>query len=294
MLGPSWLRLAAVVAGSYALYAALAFALQRELLFAGRRRGPKPAAAQLPEDAVSVWLELPSGRVEAFYLPAPPSAARPAPALLFAHGNAELIDDWPETFEPLRRLGLAMLLVEFPGYGRSDGSPSQASTRAAFEAGFDYLAARQEVDRTRIIGFGRSLGGGVICTLVGSRPLAGLVLASSFTSVRDFAPRMLLPRALVRDPFDNLDAVRRFQGPVLVVHGTHDHTVPYSHGSELARSAASRSRLISYDSDHNDCPPSWIAFAAELGTFLGAHGLLPAAAQNAPGGGANPSSAGPL
>jgi fermentation-respiration switch protein FrsA (DUF1100 family) len=275
MLGRSWLRLAALVAGGYALYAALAFALQRELLFAGRRRGPKPAPAQLPADVVSVWLELPTGRVEAFYLPAPASAARPAPALLFAHGNAELIDDWPETFEPIRRLGVAMLLVEFPGYGRSDGSPSEASTRAAFEAGYDYLTTRPEIDRARIIGFGRSLGGGVICTLVGSRPLAALVLASAFTGVRQFARSMLMPAVLVRDPFDNLDAVGRFQGPLLIIHGTHDHTVPYAHGVALADRAASRARLITYDSDHNDCPPSWAAFAAELGTFLHIHGLLP-------------------
>ena len=267
-------RIALIAFAVYAGYAALAFVFQRQMLFAGQRHGPKPAPAALALGFERLWLEVAAGvRVEAIYMPPPGGTVLPAPTLLFAHGNAEVIDDWPAHLATLRELGLSLLLVEYPGYGRSDGTPSQDSVRAAMRAGYDWLAARPEVDRTRIIGLGRSLGGGAVCALSGDRPLAALVLSSAFTGVRPFSAGMLLPSLLVRDPFDNLAAVRSFAGPVLVVHGTRDRTIPYVHGQQLAR-AAKRGRLISYDRGHNDCPPSWHDFAAELGGFLREHGVL--------------------
>ena len=274
MLPRSLVRLALIAAGFYVLYAAAVFFLQREILFAGRRRGTKPASPPLAGDVERVWLTLPFGRVEAFYLPPPPNAPRPAPALLFAHGNGELIDHWTEPFAELRALGLGALLIEYPGYGRSDGSPTQSSVRATMLAGYDFLAARPELDRTRIVGFGRSLGGGAICTLIGQRPFAALVLSSTFTGVAPFAAGMLVPGFLARDPFDNLQAVRAYDGPILIVHGTRDVTIPFAHGEQLAR-ANPRAQLLRYDADHNDCPPDWSQFAGELQAFLRTHGVLP-------------------
>lgn len=273
MLVRMLLRYALIAAGLYLVYAAVVFALQRDMLFAGRRRGAKPPLPPLADGVEHVWLALPQGRVEAFYLPPVPPPSQPAAALLFAHGNAELIDDWLEPFALLQAHGLGVLLVEFPGYGRSDGSPSQDSVRAAMLAGYDWLAARPELDRARIVGFGRSLGGGAICTVVGQRPLAALVLSSAFTGVAPFATGMFLPGALARDPFDNLAAVRRYDGPLLVVHGEQDRVVPFAHGQQLAQ-ASKRAQFMRLDADHNDCPPDWSDFAGELRSFLQSHGVL--------------------
>jgi hypothetical protein len=273
MLPPAMLRIALIVGGIYLAYALLVFLMQRDILFAGRRRGPKPPAPELAHGVEQVWLQSQRWRVEAYYLPPPPATARPAPALLFAHGNAELIDHWPELLADFQRLGLGVLMVEYPGYGRSDGAPSEHSVREAMLAGYDLLAARPEIDRARIVGFGRSLGGGAVCTLVGRRPLAALVLTSAFTSVRPFAAGMLVPGFLARDPFDSLSAVRRFDGPILIAHGRQDRVIPFAHGEQLAK-AAKRARFLPYDADHNDCPPSWPAFAGELRAFLRAHDVL--------------------
>jgi len=267
------LRFALIAGGFYLAYALLVFFMQRDMLFAGRRRGPKPPEPELAAGVERVWLELPEGRVEALYMPPPVGAARPAPAALFAHGNAELIEQWPELLASVQALGLALLLVEYPGYGRSEGSPSEHSVRAALLAGYDFLAARSELDKTRIVGFGRSLGGGAICTLVGRRPLAALVLTSTFSGVRSFAAGMFVPGFLARDPFDNLAAVQRFDGPILLAHGTRDSVIPFAHGEQLAQ-AAKRGQLLRYDADHNDCPPDWRSFASELQVFLRAHGVL--------------------
>ena len=81
--------------------------------------------------------------------------------VIFAHGNGELIDYWPDELKKFNDFGLGVLLVEYPGYGRSDGTPTQKSISEAFEAAYDMLVSRPDVDAERIILFGRSVGGGV-------------------------------------------------------------------------------------------------------------------------------------
>ena len=147
---------------------------------------------------------------------------RPAPAFIFAHGNGELIDYWPDELRPVAALGAGLLLVEYPGYGRSEGAPTQERILEVFTRAYDRLAARPEVDPGRIVLIGRSMGGGAVCDLALKRPSAALVLLSTFTSLRTYAVRYLAPGFLIRDPFDNLAAVRQYPGPVLVVHGRED------------------------------------------------------------------------
>lgn len=262
---------------AYGVYALGAFLLQNSLIFVGKRRGAVPIDVRVPpvpEGVERVAIATPAGRVEALYLPPRHvEAGSRAPAVLFAHGNAELIEDWPAWFEEVRPPELAVLLVEYPGYGRSEGVPTGASVRGAMLAAYDWLTARPEIDGARIVGYGRSLGGGAVCTLIGKRPLAALVLSSAFTSVVPFAARMFLPAILVREPFDNLSAVRGFEGPVLVIHGRQDEVVPYAHGMALAQ-AAKRGKLLSYDAMHNDCPPDAMMYSGELASFLLEHGLI--------------------
>lgn len=250
----------------YLAWCLVLFALQRQLLFP-RWMIPAPSEPALEERGIERWwLPASFGQVEAWYLP-PPGNAEPSPAILFAHGNGELIDFWPETLGRLRDLGLALLLVEYPGYGRSEGSPSQRRIAEAFDLAYDRLADRPEVDRGRIVLLGRSLGGGAVGDLSLRRPAAALVLLSSFTSVRAFAARYLAPPFLIRDPFDNLAALARYPGPVLILHGRNDEIVPFAHAEKL-RDAARRARLVAYEAGHNDCPPDWERFFRDVEDFL--------------------------
>src|SRR5687767_12339778 len=105
-------------------YWALLFFAQRSMLFP---MPPVTGAPSRPPDAEQIWLKTSFGRVEAWYLPPIQSQQGRSPLLVFSHGNGELIDYWPEEFEEPRRWGVGVLLVEYAGYGRSDGSPSQAS-----------------------------------------------------------------------------------------------------------------------------------------------------------------------
>jgi hypothetical protein len=256
----------------YAAYCALLFFAQRQVLFP-RYMIPTPAALDLKAMGIEpLWLETSFGRVEAWYLP-PKPAGKPSPAVIFGHGNGELIDYWPNELRRFAAMGVGLLLVEYPGYGRSAGSPSQAGISETFTLAYDVLAARKDVDPGRILLFGRSLGGGAVCDLALRRPSAALILMSAFTSVSAFAVRYLAPAFMIRDPFDNLAAVRQYPGPVLVVHGSFDEVVPFSHGREL-HAAARNGKMIVYEAGHNDCPPDWEVFWRDVEGFLRAAGVL--------------------
>jgi pimeloyl-ACP methyl ester carboxylesterase len=256
----------------YAAYCALLFFAQRQVLFP-RYMIPTPAAPDLKAMGIEpLWLETSFGRVEAWYLP-PLSAQKPAPAVIFGHGNGELINYWPNELRRFASLGVGLLLVEYPGYGRSAGAPSQESIAETFTLAYDLLAARSDVDSARIVLFGRSLGGGAVCDLALRRPAAALILMSAFKSVKAFTVRYLAPAFLIRDPFDNLEAVRHYPGPVLVIHGDADEVVPFSHGQAL-HAAARNGKMIVYSAGHNDCPPDWAVFWRDVEGFLRAAGVL--------------------
>ena len=253
----------------YAVYCTLLFLFQRHLLY------PRSMAVTLPESSLKSlplqrqWITVGNFRCESWYVaPAGPHAgAEPVPVAVLAHGNAETIDTMVDEFLPLRKLGMGILLVEYPGYGRSGGTPSQQRIREVYTAAYDALAARPGVDDRRIVFIGRSLGGGVVCDLSRERPPAAIVLISTFTSVRSFAVRYLAPGALVRDPFDNVAALQQYSGPVLIIHGRRDNIISYRHALDLHR-AVPNSRLITYPCAHNDCPPDRRQFWADLTGFL--------------------------
>ena len=261
-----WIVVAAAVA--YAGWLALLFAAQRALLDPGRflpagppRSDGLPPRPGDPDDGAGpeAWaLDVGGEEVEAWYhAPSPGDVA--GPAVIFFHGNGERIDDWAGAFHGLVARGVAVVVVEYPGYGRSGGRPSEGSITETAVRAYDRLVARPEVDPDRVVGLGRSLGGGAIMALSRERALAAVVLQSTFTDVRRFARRYLAPGFLVRDTFDNLGAVEAFSGPVLVVHGTEDRLVPVEHGRALA-AAAPRGRLVTHPCAHNDCPPDWDLF----------------------------------
>jgi pimeloyl-ACP methyl ester carboxylesterase len=214
---------------------------------------PAPSGTPALDPGVEhAWLDTPGGRVEAFLLPASSRASAPGPLVVYAHGNGELVDYWLRELAPLQAHGAAVLLVEYPGYGRSSGRPSESTIQAAFAAGYDWAVARKEIDRTRVVGYGRSLGGGAICALGRVRPLAALVLESSFTSVRDVAAaHFSVPRFLVRSGFDNLDFVRGYTGPLLVVHGEDDQLIPVAQARQLVQ--ASRDAVLELASCGHNC-----------------------------------------
>lgn len=261
--------LAAIALLGTAAVPLLVLTQQRKILYP-LRRAPDASALLRAVEGEQVWLERGGVRSEAWFLPARGESRGPAPLLIFTHGNGELIDDWAREFDTPRGWGVAVLLVEYPGYGRSGGAPSETSIANAIVAAYDWASARRDVDPRRIVAYGRSLGGGAACALAREREVAALVLESAFTSVRALAARLYVPGFLILDPFENLSCVASFPRPVLLIHGEQDEIVPVGESRAL-HAAAPRSELVVFrDCGHNDCPRPW----PNLFEFLTSHKLL--------------------
>lgn len=233
---------------------------QRMVLFPGVDRAVPAFGA--PADAVVYEVRVDDAVVPAWFLPAL-SGEGPRPLVVYTHGNGELIHDWPAGLRPWRDAGAHVLLVEYPGYGDATGRPSQQSIGDVLERAYDLAVVRDDVDGAAVIAHGRSLGGGAACELARRRPIAGLALTSTFTSVRSMAARFAAPGFAVRDPFDNLSLVRSFDGPVVVAHGVVDEVVPFAHGERLA-AAASDGVFVALDGGHNDVDMPWPELIALL------------------------------
>lgn len=257
---------------AYGAWLALLYSQQRSMLFPGA--GMEPAVRLGPPNgAETAWFEADDARVEAWLLLATSlSEEGNAPAIIFAHGNAEFIDELANDFGALREAGLHVLLVEYPGYGRSTGSPTQVNMTAVFTEAYDWLAARPDVKAEQIIGMGRSLGGGAIAALSRQRELAVIVLQSTFASVPAMARSFAVPTWLVRDPFDNESALRAYKRPVLLAHGRQDRIIPFRHGKQLAKVAGAE--LLAWDCGHNDCPPDWEGYLDRVIEFLREQDIL--------------------
>jgi fermentation-respiration switch protein FrsA (DUF1100 family) len=249
----------------------LLFIVQRQLIYLSGGLPTIPGVERGLPGLRAFRVSFPGGEVDAWFIP--PSRPTRSPALIFTHGNAELIDYSVGEFAEFARRGIGVMLVEYPGYGRSTGRPSFATIEAAVLGAYDTLAVQPEVDPERIVAYGRSLGGGAAAALSRKRPLAALVFQAAFTSLRPYARRYLAPAFLVRDRFEVEDAVRVFRGPALFMHGRSDQVVPYSH-SEVLVAAAADGTLVTYECGHNDCPPDWRAHVERVVAFLAEKGIV--------------------
>jgi uncharacterized protein len=257
----------------YAAFLCFIYFSQGSLIYPGAKDRVSP----VPPHAQSIQvltISTPKGRVEAFFLPATAeSDLTPEPVVIFGHGNGEVIDYWLTALDGFRERGIGVLLVEYPGFGRSTGSPSEGAIRAVMDAAYDRIVANPRVDRTRIVGFGQSLGGGAICLLARDRPLRALILLSTFPSLDIFAADYWAPPFLLRDHFDNLSAVRNFPGPILVIHGRDDRLIPWKQGQRLA-SASAHSTFRLYNCGHGCWDPEHLPFWRDVTLFLRTAGVL--------------------
>jgi len=253
------------------IYGVLLFAMQRRIAFPGTSRASPRPSATAPAGLTQLWLSASFGRVEAWFIPAADPAA--APTVVYAHGNGELIEDWRAAMSEVARAGVNALLVEYPGYGHSEGRPTRATIRETFGLAYDWLVSEGAVDTTRIVAYGRSIGGGAATDLARDRSVRALVLQSTFSSTMRMAHEILAPGFLVRDRWDNARGVAEFGGPVLLMHGPADEVIAFAHAQTVARARPGLA-VTPIPCGHNDCLDVWPSIVDVLTTFLRANGLL--------------------
>jgi uncharacterized protein len=217
-----------------------------------------PPAGEVIEGAHDVTLHTDDGlELGAWFVPAAPEpgATDRRVAVLVAPGNGGNRADRAGLAGELRRLGLAVLLMDYRGYGGNPGSPSEEGLAR------DAMAAMEALDNLgypaeRTIYFGESLGSAVVAALQARRPPAGMVLRSPFTELADVGAwhyPWLPVRLLLRDRFPVLDHLVASKVPVTVVYGDRDSIVPTELSARVADEAqALVERVVIAGADHND------------------------------------------
>ncbi len=192
--------------------------------------------------------------------------------LLWLHGNGGNLEDRRDMLLNLRELPANVLLVDYRGYGKSEGSPGEQGIYRDARAAYDWLLTKTTPGR--IVIFGKSLGGGPACELASTVPCGGLIVQSAFTKAPDMASRVLpllfWARWIMRTNYDNLSKVAMIRCPKLFIHSRFDEIVPFEMGERLYAAAAAPKECEWYDgAGHNEL---WIvhgkAYYTRLARFL--------------------------
>lgn len=238
----------------YLVWAGTLYFMQDRILFPAYAAGP-PSPLKFNYATVEMERQVPDvGRVAAWFVPAQLATAdSPAALVVYFHGNAELIDHQHDMIQHYRNLGCNVLLPEYRGYGRSAGHPSEAGIVSDAEYFLSEALKRRDVDGSRLVIHGRSLGGGPAAQLAMKHKPLVMVLESTFTSAAAMAGKYFVPSFLVKNKFHVDDAVASLDIPILMFHGTTDDIIPISHGRRL-KGLAKRGIYVEYDCRHNDFP----------------------------------------
>ncbi len=176
------------------------------------------------------------------------------PVILFFHGNAGNISHRLESIGQLNSLGASVFIIDYRGYGRSQGKTTETGTYDDALGAWNYLTGVRAIDPGQIVIYGRSLGGAVATWLATEVAAGGLILESTFTSVPDMARRVfpLLPTSLARIRYDNLARIGRVQSPILLMHSETDEIIPFSMSEKLRAAAKADITFLVMRGGHND------------------------------------------
>jgi hypothetical protein len=215
-----------------------------------------------------IWLTTSDGiKISGWFVPAKNSQR----TILFLHGNGGNISHRLSFLEMFRQLGLNCFIIDYRGYGQSEGTPSEVGSYLDAEAAWNYLVNQRQIPSSEIIVWGNSLGGGVASWLALQHPPKALILASTFTSAVDIAAAQypFLPvRLLAKVRYETLSRLDKIQVPILIIHSRGDKVIPYQHALRLFEVANQPKQFMEITGGHNN---AWIvkpAYQQKIADFI--------------------------
>jgi fermentation-respiration switch protein FrsA (DUF1100 family) len=171
-------------------------------------------------------------RIHGWFVPRPGALH----TFLIFHGNAGNISHRLEWIQMLHELGAHVMIIEYRGYGRSEGKPFEEGLYLDALAAYGWWTKERAADGSKLILVGESLGCAVAIDLAARVPVDGIVLQSSFTTAWDMA-KALMPVGLIQPAlgvrFDSAAKIRKITCPKLFIHGDRDEIVPFRLGRKL-------------------------------------------------------------
>jgi fermentation-respiration switch protein FrsA (DUF1100 family) len=244
------MRLLWLILVSYVITLVLFRVFESHLIFfpdyPGRLSGDWSPKGLLSQD---VWLTSSDGtRLNSWWIPNENAVY----TFLAFHGNAGNIADRADIYKFLSDVPGNVLAVEYRGYGKSQGNPSESGLYLDAEAGFDYLVASKHIPPQRIISFGQSLGTAVAVQLAMRRDVGGVVLEAPFLSAAHvaqqkfwFFPGLSL---LALGQFDTKRALQNVKVPILIFHCVQDPVIPFQMGEAVYKEAREPKTFVPIDS----------------------------------------------
>jgi len=248
----SWLI---ILIAMYVIYCGTVYFFQGALIFPSTMAGR--AGNALPsEDTELIELTTDEGTTVAWLVPAPAhdnGTNESHPLAVFLHGNAELIDHQQSIIDLYHGQGAAVLLIEYRGYGHSDGTPSQKHIVADAISIVGHVLERDEIDPDNLVLHGRSIGGMLSAQVALETNPSTLIVESAGTSVSEMAWRFGVPPFLVTSPLRTEEAFGELEIPILIMHGKEDEIFPIAKAHALDQ-AGNDTTLVVFDASHNTLP----------------------------------------
>ncbi|MFA5167929.1 MAG: alpha/beta hydrolase [Candidatus Omnitrophota bacterium] len=175
--------------------------------------------------------------------------------ILYCQGRSSNLSDTVPFIKFFHEMGLNVFAFDYRGFGNSSGKPSEQGLYKDVEAAYDYLITRKDIDKDKIVVYGKSLGGPVATHLCLKRKLAALILEGCFPSLKTYVGDIggFLPTEwLVSEKFDAVSRVKKIKIPKLIVHGMDDEVISFSEGRLLYNKAALPKEFLSFNGGHDD------------------------------------------
>lgn len=189
-------------------------------------------------------------KISAWYI----HAENPKATFLFFHGNAGNISYRIDLIEMFYNLNISTFIIDYRGYGKSEGSPTEKGTYLDSEAAWNYLINKKNIDPSSIVIYGKSLGGPIAARLAEKNNPAALILDSTFISIKDIAIKLypFLPvKKIFKFEYNTVSYLKSVNCPVFIIHSIDDSYIPFFHAEKLFDTVDDKKELIEIRGDHN-------------------------------------------